>query len=333
MSQQERRQDGFDFAAHLRRQREFSERTFGPGARTKGVIDHIRRELAEIEQTPDDLSEWADVVILGLDGFWRAGATPQQIIDALVAKQTKNESRQWPDWRTAKPDTAIEHVRDAAPEAERPRTPPESAAQTPCINCGEFGGYETNEGNVGAFCEQCWQFLKAEFAPAAPASVENRLNKFPTDEAWERDQLNGPGPIRKPASVGGLAADWFERVNQKFTNAKDGPPPSYQELWTDVQEGLCAVGHFLEVNRLQCSCPSYERDKVIDLRCPIHGHAKEADELAALSTPPPSAEKPRWTLEFVLEKADMLDGDGYHGTADMLRAYATTLPATETEER
>jgi len=33
----------FDLVAHLSRQRDFSARTFGPGARTKGVLDHIRR--------------------------------------------------------------------------------------------------------------------------------------------------------------------------------------------------------------------------------------------------------------------------------------------------
>lgn len=101
----------FDFAAHLQRQREFSERTFGPGARAKGVVAHIRKELLEIEAAPDDLAEWIDVVILALDGAWRTGATPQQIIDALVAKQAKNEGRTWPDWRTVDPDTAIEHDR------------------------------------------------------------------------------------------------------------------------------------------------------------------------------------------------------------------------------
>lgn len=101
----------FDFAAHLQRQREFSERTFGPGARAKGVVAHIRKELLEIEATPDDLTEWIDVAILALDGAWRTGATPQQIIDALMAKQSKNESRTWPDWRTMDPDGAIEHDR------------------------------------------------------------------------------------------------------------------------------------------------------------------------------------------------------------------------------
>jgi hypothetical protein len=106
----------FDFHAHLERQREWSSRTFGPGNRTAGVVDHIRKELTEIEEHPDDLSEWADVVILGLDGFWRAGATPEQIIAAIVAKQVKNEARVWPDWRTQPLDKAIEHDRthDAA---------------------------------------------------------------------------------------------------------------------------------------------------------------------------------------------------------------------------
>jgi len=100
-------------AAHLVRQRNFSLATFGPGSRTAGVIDHIRRELREIEADPADLSEWIDVVILALDGAWRAGWEPQQIIDALLAKQTHNETRNWPDWRTAPPDQAIEHVREA----------------------------------------------------------------------------------------------------------------------------------------------------------------------------------------------------------------------------
>jgi hypothetical protein len=102
--------------AHLGRQREWSARTFGPGSRTKGVVDHIRKELAEIEAAPLDLSEWIDVAILAFDGAWRAGYNPNEIIDMLRTKQARNESRTWPDWRTAAPDKAIEHVR-AVPDA------------------------------------------------------------------------------------------------------------------------------------------------------------------------------------------------------------------------
>jgi hypothetical protein len=101
----------FDLAAHLRRQRDFSEQTFGPGARTQGVIDHIRKELMEIEADPADIMEWVDVIILAFDGAWRAGWEPDAIVQAIVEKQTRNEARQWPDWRTADPNAAIEHIR------------------------------------------------------------------------------------------------------------------------------------------------------------------------------------------------------------------------------
>lgn len=110
--------------AHLRRQREWSERTFGPGPRTKGVIDHIRKELAEIEADPTDISEWIDVTILALDGAWRAGHSPEQIWEALKSKQAKNETRAWPDWRTMPPDKAIEHDRTADATLSRPSSAP-----------------------------------------------------------------------------------------------------------------------------------------------------------------------------------------------------------------
>ena len=105
----------FDLIAHLRRQRAFSESTFGPGGRAKGVIDHIRKELREIAADPTDVTEWIDVIILALDGAWRTGSTPEQIVEALADKQAKNESRTWPDWRTADPEKAIEHDREPDP--------------------------------------------------------------------------------------------------------------------------------------------------------------------------------------------------------------------------
>lgn len=104
----------FDLVAHIHRQREFSENTFGPGARTAGVIDHIRKELREVENDPTDLNEWIDIVLLALDGAWRSGHSPKQICEAIAKKQIKNEQRQWPDWRTSDPSKAIEHVRGEA---------------------------------------------------------------------------------------------------------------------------------------------------------------------------------------------------------------------------
>jgi hypothetical protein len=100
-----------DLVQHLHRQRAFSLKTFGPGNRTKGVIDHITKELKEIEADPSDLYEWVDLVLLALDGAWRAGHPPEAIANAISDKQTRNEARKWPDWRTADPDKAIEHDR------------------------------------------------------------------------------------------------------------------------------------------------------------------------------------------------------------------------------
>jgi hypothetical protein len=98
-------------AAHLRRQKEWAKQTFGPGQRHLGILDHISKELKEIEDAPDDLYEWVDVMILALDGALNAGWEPQEVIDAIHEKQTRNEARTWPDWRTVEPGKAIEHIR------------------------------------------------------------------------------------------------------------------------------------------------------------------------------------------------------------------------------
>lgn len=98
-------------AAHIERQREFSKRAFGPGDRVEGILSHIAKELEEIRANPTDLEEWIDAAILALDGAWRSGHEPQEIIDTLVAKQNKNEQRVWPDWRLFESHEAIEHDR------------------------------------------------------------------------------------------------------------------------------------------------------------------------------------------------------------------------------
>jgi hypothetical protein len=100
----------YDLVNHLVDQREFSQRTFGPGERTKGVLDHIRKEIEEVEKEPDDLFEWVDLAILALDGAWRAGYEPEEIAWAFKEKMAKNKARKWPDWRNQDPDKAIEHV-------------------------------------------------------------------------------------------------------------------------------------------------------------------------------------------------------------------------------
>ncbi|MDL2401278.1 dATP/dGTP pyrophosphohydrolase domain-containing protein [Rhizobium mayense] len=88
--------------------------TFGPGPRTQGTIDHIRKELVEIERDPTDPAEWVDIVLLGLNGLIRLGYTPGQAIGLIRSKLTVNKARQWPDWRDTDPHKAIEHVKGGA---------------------------------------------------------------------------------------------------------------------------------------------------------------------------------------------------------------------------
>lgn len=101
-------------------QAKWSAETFGPGCRLNGLIDHIRKELDEIEKDPTDVMEFIDVAVLAFDGAWRLlqyGAchpeiqVPRRVAEAYWAKIKKNMDRRWPDWRTAEPDKAIEHIR------------------------------------------------------------------------------------------------------------------------------------------------------------------------------------------------------------------------------
>jgi hypothetical protein len=91
-------------------QRTWSAETFGPGFRT-GVFRHIEKEVKEAEAHPEDITEWADLLILTFDGAMRAGHHPEDILRAYHVKMVENQERQWPDWRGVPTDQPIEHVR------------------------------------------------------------------------------------------------------------------------------------------------------------------------------------------------------------------------------
>lgn len=116
-----------DLKQHLLRQMAFSHATFGPGTRTKGVCDHIEKEIEEVFDSGGSSDEWVDVVILALDGLTRQLAycnggrnDPHQVAETackmIVGKQSRNEARDWPDWRTAPEGKAIEHIRSGGGE-------------------------------------------------------------------------------------------------------------------------------------------------------------------------------------------------------------------------
>ncbi|MCA9223804.1 MAG: DUF550 domain-containing protein [Planctomycetales bacterium] len=119
-----------DFITYLTRQITFSRGAFGPARRHKGVVEHIKKELEELEDAGGSPDEWVDLVMLSLDGLTRAvrerlregtdimqGFEPthdriaRDSVAVIVGKLAKNELRDWPDWRTASEDQAIEHDR------------------------------------------------------------------------------------------------------------------------------------------------------------------------------------------------------------------------------
>ena len=113
-----------DLKQHLLRQMAWSHATFGPGQRLEGLLDHLRKELVEVEESNGSPEEWVDVVILALDGLTRSiiftdsidhRADPefssQQACTLIKVKQSRNEAREWPDFRVADKNKAIEHVK------------------------------------------------------------------------------------------------------------------------------------------------------------------------------------------------------------------------------
>ena len=110
---------------HIVRQIKFSERVFGPGRRQKGILDHIQKECAEVENE-SALDEWVDLILLTVDGAWRHVAhhpddqripymrktrIARIVCTAIDLKHGRNQQRIWPDWRKVPRDKAIEHDR------------------------------------------------------------------------------------------------------------------------------------------------------------------------------------------------------------------------------
>jgi hypothetical protein len=71
----------FDLVAHIRRQREYSLRAFGPGQK------HTFQESvsAALRFSEGNLYDWAGVILGALDGAWRAGHEPDEIALAVAA--------------------------------------------------------------------------------------------------------------------------------------------------------------------------------------------------------------------------------------------------------
>ncbi|WP_457939344.1 dATP/dGTP pyrophosphohydrolase domain-containing protein [Mesorhizobium sp. 10J20-29] len=103
------------FEIFVEKHRNWSYATFGSGRQTTGLIRHIQKELEEIRQSPDDLSEWVDVMLLALDGYLRHGGTVENALRDMQAKQDKNLARRWV--AATDESTPVEHNRSIGDQA------------------------------------------------------------------------------------------------------------------------------------------------------------------------------------------------------------------------
>lgn len=93
---------------YLEAHNEWSARTFGRDRRPVSIINHIHKELKEVEAAPDDLVEWIDVMILAADGAFIAGYEPTQVAAAVI---TDIELGITGTWQSA--ETVISHIKTA----------------------------------------------------------------------------------------------------------------------------------------------------------------------------------------------------------------------------
>ena len=94
-------------------QSKWSQETFGPDTERDpiGPLKHLAKEAKEAQADPKDLKEYVDCQFLVVDAARRAGFTKEQLLEGCFEKLEENKNRDWPDWRTAPADEAIEHIK------------------------------------------------------------------------------------------------------------------------------------------------------------------------------------------------------------------------------
>jgi len=84
---------------YVHRHFNWSLAAFGAKQNTESICSHIEKEVEEIRKNPEDLEEWIDIIILGLDGALRCQGmgkvVADDLVDALEAKLQKNIQRKW----------------------------------------------------------------------------------------------------------------------------------------------------------------------------------------------------------------------------------------------
>lgn len=73
---------------------EWSDRQFG-NVGPVGPLKHLAKEAIEAAEAPDDISEFADIIMLVWDATRRAGFSDEQLAEAVAEKLERNKRRTW----------------------------------------------------------------------------------------------------------------------------------------------------------------------------------------------------------------------------------------------
>lgn len=79
-----------------------------PGITTKNKLDHLRKEIDEIESNPSDVAEYADAIMILTSAAHGEGISVEAITKAAWEKIEINKTRKWAQGR----DGVFEHKRE-----------------------------------------------------------------------------------------------------------------------------------------------------------------------------------------------------------------------------
>lgn len=92
-----------DLLTNIREQHaEWSDRQFGDVGPV-GPLKHLAKEAIEAAEAPDDISEFADILMLVWDATRRAGFSDEQLAEAVAEKLERNKRRVWGEVKDGEP--------------------------------------------------------------------------------------------------------------------------------------------------------------------------------------------------------------------------------------
>lgn len=107
---------GLGFARLVQEHADWSQATFGPDhvRGPKGPLEHLKDEVVEVLDKPEDILEFADCLLLLMDALRRARHTPDQLLEAAWKKLQINKDQVWE--KPTDPNAAVYHVDEVTDE-------------------------------------------------------------------------------------------------------------------------------------------------------------------------------------------------------------------------